>query len=476
MAYEAVIGLEVHVELLTKSKLFCSCPNRFTSEANSNTCEVCLGFPGALPLLNREAVQKALTAAVALNCEVAPHSYFDRKNYFYPDIPKGYQISQFYIPIGSIGFLKTEDDAGVLKQIRIGRVHMEEDAGKLIHAPAGQYSAIDYNRAGVPLIEIVTEPDLRSAGECRRFLEQLKSILQYSQVSDCKMEEGSLRCDANVSLRPKGSKVLGNKTELKNMNSFKAVEKAVAFEIARQTVILLRDESVISQTRRWEEGKQVTIAMRGKLAAHDYRCFADPELAPIELTAAEVDTARQRLPEMASARKARYIANYGLPPYDAGVLTQSKSLADYFEACLRLYNHPKVVSNWVMGEFTALINTAGLEPLEASFTPEHMAELLMMVEEEVISGKMAKEVMVKSFATEKAPRALVVEEGLLQISDQSELDHLADRVIEDNPDSVANYRKGKTNALSFLIGQVMRASKGKANPQIISQLLAEKLR
>ena len=476
MEYEVVIGLEVHLELMTQSKLFCSCLNRFSSEANSNTCEVCLGFPGALPLLNRKAVQKALTAAVALNCEVALHSYFDRKNYFYPDIPKGYQISQFHIPIGSKGFLEVEDDEGRLKKIRIGRVHMEEDAGKLLHAPAGLYSAVDYNRAGVPLIEIVTEPDLRSAGECRRYLEQLKSILQYTQVSDCKMEEGSLRCDANVSLRPKGSKAMGNKTELKNMNSFKAVEKAVTFEIARQTEILLRGETVISQTRRWEEGKQTTIAMRGKLAAHDYRCFADPELAPIELTAAEVDAAHKKLPEMASARKARYISDYGLPPYDAGVLTQTKHLADYFEACLKLYNNAKTVSNWVMGEFTAQINAAGRDPRDSSFTPQHMAELLMLVEEEVISGKIAKEVMVKAFATGKMPRALVEEEGLLQISDQPEMNRLAEQVIKDNPDSVANYLKGKTNALSFLIGQVMQATRGKANPQLVSRLLMEKLK
>jgi aspartyl-tRNA(Asn)/glutamyl-tRNA(Gln) amidotransferase subunit B len=411
MEYEVVIGLEVHLELMTKSKLFCSCPNRFTPEANTNTCEVCLGFPGTLPLLNREAVRKALIASIALNCEVALHSYFDRKNYFYPDIPKGYQISQFYIPIGSKGFLEVEDDTGALKKIRIGRVHMEEDAGKLVHAPAGLDSAVDYNRAGVPLIEIVTEPDLHSAGECRRYLEQLKSVLEYADVSDCKMEEGSLRCDANISLRPRGSTVLGNKTELKNMNSFKAVEKAVEYEIERQAEILRQGETVISQTRRWEEDKQVTIAMRGKLQAHDYRCFADPELAPIELTAAEVQAARENLPEMAAKRAVRYIADYGLPPYDAGVLTSSRSLSDYFEACLKQYDNAKAVSNWVMGEFIARINAAGIDPADAAFTPEYMAELLQMVEQQAISGKIAKEVMEMAFATGKSPRRLVEKRG-----------------------------------------------------------------
>ena len=476
MEYEVVIGLEVHVELMTRSKLFCSCPNQFTPAANTNTCEVCLGFPGTLPLLNREAVQKALIASVALNCEVALHSYFDRKNYFYPDMPKGYQISQFYIPIGRNGYLDVEDDTATLKKIRIGRVHMEEDAGKLIHAPAGLDSAVDYNRAGVPLIEIVTEPDLRSAGECRRYLEQLKSILQYAEVSDCKMEEGSLRCDANVSLRPFGSQVLGNKTELKNMNSFKAVEKAVEYEIERQAEILGRGETVVTQTRRWEEGKQVTIAMRGKLQAHDYRCFADPELAPIELTPAEVEAARKSLPEMAAQRSTRYITEYGLPPYDAGVLTASQSLSNYFEACLQLYNNPKAASNWVMGAFSAHINAAGIDPLDATFKPAQMAELLKMVEEQVISGKMAKEVMEKSFATGKAPRTLVEEEGLLQITDQSELEQLVEKVIADNPSGVENYRAGNAKSLGFLVGKIMQATGGKANPQLVNRLLTEKLK
>ncbi len=475
MEFEVVIGLEVHVELQTESKLFCACPNSFVPEPNVNTCPVCLGFPGALPQLNSNAVQQALTASVALNCEIALFSYFDRKNYFYPDMPKGYQLSQYFEPIGSRGYINIEDDNGLLKKIRIGRIHMEEDAGKLVHAVSGDASMVDYNRAGVPLVEIVTEPDLSSPGESRRYLEQLKRILQYARVSDCKMEEGSLRCDANISLRPVGSEVFGSKTELKNMNSFKAVERSLEHEIKRQRDILMRGEKVLTQTLRWDEDKQETVVMRGKLEAHDYRCFTDSELAPIELTPEEVDRARAALPEMAEARAARFIDDYGLPEYDAGVLTSSRCLADYFESCLKTYNNPKVVSNWIMGEFSAQLNNAGLEADQCSFRPSDLAELLQMIDEGLISGKIAKEVLEKAFQSGKEPRVVVEEEGLLQISDQSELESIVEKVVNENADSVEKYRSGATRVIGFLVGQVMKETGGKANPGLVNELLVKKI-
>lgn len=475
MEYETVIGLEVHVELLTESKLFCACPNRFAAEPNVNTCPGCLGFPGVLPQLNGAAVKKALTAALALNCEIALFSYFDRKNYFYPDLSKGYQISQFHVPIGSKGYLDLEDDQGSIKRVRIGRVHMEEDAGKLVHSPAADTSLVDYNRAGVPLIEVVTEPDLRTPGEARRYLEKLKSILQYTFVSDCKMEEGSLRCDANISLRPAGSDILGSKTELKNMNSFKAVEKSLEHEIKRQRAILKSGQEVVSQTLRWEENSQETIVMRGKLQAHDYRCFIDPELAPIQLTAEEVEEARENLPEMAEARAARFVSEYNLSDYDASVLTVTRSLADYFEACLDVHDNPKAVGNWIMGELTARLNSAGIEAENCSFTPLFMAELLKMIDEGLISGKLAKEILDQSFASGKSPRQIVEEKNLTQISDHGELEKIIRQMIEEHPESVENYRGGKTKALGFLVGQVMKETKGKANPQLVNELLLKAL-
>ncbi len=475
MDYEVIIGLEVHVELHTKSKLFCSCPNSFSPHPNTNVCEVCLGFPGAFPLLNSYAVEQALKASLALNCEIALYSWFDRKNYFYPDIPKGYQISQYFTPLGSNGFMEIEGQDGEIKRVRITRVHMEEDAGKLVHAPTGDYSLVDFNRAGVPLIEIVSEPDLRSSLEARRYLENLKSMLQYAGVSDCKMEEGSLRCDANISLRLPGSTTLGAKTELKNMNSFKAVEKALDFEINRQASLLDRDEGVIPQTRRWDEENLETIAMRGKLKAHDYRCFVDAELAPLAITEKKVEKTRAILPEFAPQRVERYVGEYGLPRYDAEVITATPTLSDYFESCVKAYPHPKTISNWMMGDYMALLNARGIEPHEVEFPPSYLVELLTLIDDGSISGKIAKDVLEKSFQTGKPPRRVVEEEGLQQISDEGQIEDIVRKVIAENPSSVQDYKSGKKKALGFLVGQVMKATAGKANPQAVNEVLKKRL-
>ena len=474
MNYQVVIGMEVHVELHTESKLFCSCPNSFSSQPNTNVCEVCLGFPGTMPLLNSFAVKQALKASLALNCEVAMHSRFDRKNYFYPDIPKGYQISQYYIPLGSNGVMELETESGQ-KRVGITRVHMEEDAGKLVHAPAGDYSMVDYNRAGVPLIEIVSEPDIRSPEEARLYLENLKSMMQYAGVSDCKMEEGSLRCDSNISLRPEGNTAYGSKVELKNMNSFRAVEKALEFEINRQSAILDKGEEVNPQTRRWDEDKEETILMRDKLEAHDYRCFVDPELAPVDLNLSLVNEIKSNLPEFAGEKIKRYINEYGLPQYDAEVITADPDLARYFEECLQEYPHPKNLSNWLMGDFLALVNAEGLEIKEVRFTTEYMVELLKLIDDGNISGKIGKDVLEKSFQSGKSPGQIVEEEGLQQITDENQLEEIVDKVIEDNPSSVNDYKSGKKKAMGHLVGQIMKATSGKANPQLVNELLQKKL-
>ena len=474
MNYQVVIGMEVHVELHTESKLFCSCPNSFSSQPNTNVCEVCLGFPGTMPLLNSYAVKQALKACLALNCEVAMHSRFDRKNYFYPDIPKGYQISQYYIPLGSNGVMEIETESGQ-KRVGITRVHMEEDAGKLVHAPAGDYSMVDYNRAGVPLIEIVSEPDIRSSEEARLYLENLKSMMQYAGVSDCKMEEGSLRCDSNISLRPMGSTAYGSKVELKNMNSFRAVEKALEFEIDRQSKILDKGEEVIPQTRRWDETKEETILMRDKLEAHDYRCFVDPELAPVDLNISLIEETKSNMPEFAGEKIKRYVNEYGLPQYDAGVITADPDLANYFEECLQKYPHPKNLSNWLMGDFLSLVNEEGSDIKDVTFKPNYMVELLKLIDNGDISGKIGKEVLEKSFQSGKSPGNIVEEEGMQQISDESQLEEIVDRVIEDNPSSVNDYKSGKKKAMGYLVGQIMKATSGKANPQLVNELLQKKL-
>jgi len=476
MEYEAVIGLEVHVELKTASKAFCSCSTAFGAPPNTQVCPVCLGLPGVLPVINRQMVEFGIKTALALNCTIAPICKFDRKNYYYPDLPKNYQISQYDLPLARDGYLEIEVD-GVKKRVGIIRVHMEEDAGKLIHGeePGADYSLVDYNRAGVPLLEIVSAPDLRSPDEARAYMEKLKAILEYLEVSDCKMQEGSLRCDANVSVRPKGSTAFGTKTEVKNMNSFRALHRALSYEIERQISLLERGERIIQETRAWDEQRQVTYSLRSKEEAHDYRYFPEPDLVPLAIEQEWIERVRSTLPELPDARRERLIKDYGLPEYDARVITGSKALADYFEKAVSLFPDPKQVSNWLMGDFMRLLNAKGLEPQDAPVPPEGLAELLKLQQEGTISIRIAKEVLEEMFATGRGAREIVEAKGLTQITDVAQLTAIVEKVLAAHPKVVEDYRKGKEKALGFLVGQVMKETRGKANPNLVNQLLKERL-
>ncbi|MGB9780385.1 Asp-tRNA(Asn)/Glu-tRNA(Gln) amidotransferase subunit GatB [Caldanaerobacter sp.] len=473
MNYEAVIGLEVHAELLTESKIFCGCSTKFGSEPNTQVCPVCLGLPGTLPVLNKKVVEYAVKAGLALNCTIANFSKMDRKNYFYPDLPKAYQISQYDLPLCSNGYIEIEVEGGT-KKIGIKRIHIEEDAGKLLHEGTDG-SLVDYNRAGVPLIEIVSEPDISTPEEAYQYLVKLKSILEYTEVSDCKMQEGSLRVDTNVSVRPVGTKELGVKIELKNLNSFKAVQKALEYEIKRQIKVLEEGGTIVQETRRWNEAKGITEPMRTKEEAHDYRYFPEPDLVPIIVTEEWKEEIRKTLPEMPDAKRERFMRQYGLPEYDAKVITSSKKMADFFEKCASNYHSPKIVSNWLMGEFARLLNDTGKEMDEVPVTPDMLIELLKLVDDNVISGSIAKTVFEEMFFTGKDPQSIVEEKGLKQIADEDELRKIVKKVIEENPKSVEDYKKGKEKALGFLVGQVMKETKGKANPQLTNQLLKEEL-
>jgi aspartyl-tRNA(Asn)/glutamyl-tRNA(Gln) amidotransferase subunit B len=473
MNYEAVIGLEVHAELLTESKIFCGCSTKFGSEPNTQVCPVCLGLPGTLPVLNKKVVEYAVKAGLALNCTIANFSKMDRKNYFYPDLPKAYQISQYDLPLCSNGYIEIEVEGGT-KKIGIKRIHIEEDAGKLLHEGTDG-SLVDYNRAGVPLIEIVSEPDISTPEEAYQYLVKLKSILEYTEVSDCKMQEGSLRVDTNVSVRPVGTKELGVKIELKNLNSFKAVQKALEYEIKRQIKVLEEGGTIVQETRRWNEVKGITEPMRTKEEAHDYRYFPEPDLVPIIVTEEWKEEIRKTLPEMPDAKRERFIKQYGLPEYDAKVITSSKKMADFFEKCASNYHSPKVISNWLMGEFARLLNDTGKEMDEVPVTPEMLIQLLKLIDDNVISGSIAKTVFEEMFFTGKNPQSIVEEKGLKQIADEDELRKIVKKVIEENPKSVEDYKKGKEKALGFLVGQVMKETKGKANPQLTNQLLKEEL-
>jgi len=472
--YETVIGLEVHVELHTKTKIFCGCSTAFGAPPNTHTCPVCLGHPGVLPVLNRQAVEYAMKAAMALNCEIATECKFDRKNYFYPDLPKAYQISQYDQPIGKNGWIEIEV-GGKTKRIGINRVHLEEDAGKLTHVEGGFATLVDFNRVGTPLIEIVSEPDIRSPEEARAYLEKLRAIMLYCEVSDVKMEEGSLRCDANISLRPYGQHEFGTKAELKNMNSFRGVQRGLEYEVLRQTDILENGGRVVQETRRWDEAQGKTFSMRSKEEAHDYRYFPDPDLVLLHIDEEWKERVRSTIPELPDARKERYTKQYGLPEYDAGIITSSKKLADFFEESLRYTSDAKAVSNWIMGELLGYLNANNMEIDDAKITGEGMGELLGLIEKGTISNKIAKTVFREMIATGKLPQQIVEEQGLVQISDEKAILEVVDRVIEQNPQSVADIRAGKTKAVGFLVGQVMKETKGKANPGLVNKLIMERL-
>jgi len=475
--YETVIGLEVHAELKTKTKIFCSCPTEFGGDPNTHVCPVCLGLPGVLPVLNRRVVEFAIKAGLALNCEIASFSKFDRKNYYYPDLPKNYQISQYDLPIAINGHLEIEVN-GEKKIIGITRVHMEEDAGKLVHEGTitkSGHSYVDYNRTGVPLIEIVSEPDIRSAEEARAYLDKLKSILEYIDVSDCKMEEGSLRCDANVSIRPVGTEKLGTKAEIKNMNSFKALQRALEYEVERQAEVLGEGGRVFQETRSWDDSKGVTVSLRSKEEAHDYRYFPDPDLVPLVIDQEWVTGLKQNLPELPDTRRERFIGDYGLSPYDAGVITGSRELADYFDQCAASYPDAKTVANWVTGELLRFLNANGMDIKETRVSPSHLVEMLKMIDKGTISGKIAKTIFEEMFATGKRAAEIVKDKGLVQISDEGAIAAIVDQVISANPQSVEDFRAGKEKALGFLVGQIMKETKGKANPALVNKLLKEKL-
>jgi aspartyl-tRNA(Asn)/glutamyl-tRNA(Gln) amidotransferase subunit B len=470
--FEIVIGLEVHVELQTKTKIFCGCATGFGAEPNTQTCPICLGHPGTLPVLNRQAVEYALKAAMALNCEIGSVSRFDRKNYFYPDLPKAYQISQFDHPIGVNGYIDIEVD-GKTKRIGIHRLHLEEDAGKLTHEPDG--SLVDLNRTGTPLIEIVSEPDLRSPEEAVAYLEKLKAIMEYCGVSDVKMEQGSLRCDANISIRPVGETKLGTKTELKNMNSFRAVLRGLQYEAARQIDVVESGGKIVQETRRWDEAQGKTISMRSKEEAQDYRYFPDPDLVVVEIDEAWKERVRASIPELPDARKARYVSEYGLTPYDAGVLTSSVKLSDLFEDTLKHTDDAKAAANWLMTDLLGYLNQNGLELSDVKLTGQGLGEMISLIANGTISGKIAKTVFKEMLETGKPPKTIVEEQGLVQISDEGAILEVVDRVIAANPQSVADYKAGKEKAIGFLVGQVMRETKGKANPGLVNKLIAERL-
>jgi aspartyl-tRNA(Asn)/glutamyl-tRNA(Gln) amidotransferase subunit B len=470
MTYEAIIGLEVHAQLLTKTKIFCGCSTEFGAPPNTHTCPVCLGMPGVLPVLNRKVVDYTIRMALATNCIIARESRFARKNYFYPDLPKGYQISQYELPIAEHGHVFIEVN-GKRSRIGITRIHMEEDAGKLIHYPYRPVSVVDFNRTGVPLIEIVSEPDMRTPEEAGAYLRQLRAILRYLEICDGNMEEGSFRCDANVSVRPAGTNTFGTRTELKNMNSFKHVENALAYEIRRQEAVIEDGGKVVQETRLWDPAKGVSVSMRGKEEAHDYRYFPDPDLLPLVIDEGWVEEIRSTLPELPDAKKARFIQDYGLPSYDAGVLTSSGALADYFEACAKFFPEPKTVSNWIMGSLLATLKAENKTIEQSPVSPERLAELLRLIDSGIISGKIAKTVFDEMASSGNAPETIIREKGLVQITNVDAIAKVVKQVLSEHPEEVSAYNEGKSKLFGFFVGQVMKATRGKANPKMVNEIL-----
>jgi aspartyl-tRNA(Asn)/glutamyl-tRNA(Gln) amidotransferase subunit B len=474
MEFETVLGLEVHTELATDTKIFCSCSTEFGGEPNTHVCEVCSGMPGTLPVLNKKVVEFAIRTGLATNCEITRYNKFDRKNYFYPDLPKAYQVSQLYLPICQNGHIDIEVN-GVKKSIRIKEIHMEEDAGKLIHDPWEDCTLVDYNRCGVPLLEIVSEPDFSNGEEVIAYLTKLKAILQYTGVSDCKMEQGSLRADVNLSVKPIGSKELGTRTEMKNINSFKAIARAIEGERARQIELIQEGKKVIQETRRWDDNKGASYAMRSKENAQDYRYFPEPDLVPIEIDDEWIERVRQSLPELPEAKKARYMSEYKLPEYDVDIITGSKDLVKIFEQAYEVCNNAKEVSNWIMGEVLRLASETSTLPEDISFDAKNLGKLILLVKNGVVNRNTAKEVFEKMFSDNVEPEQYIEQHNLKMVNDDSAVKEVVAKVIEANPDSIAQFKEGNEKVNKFLMGQCMKQLKGKANPAIVTKILDEEL-
>lgn len=473
--FETVIGLEVHVELATKTKIFCSCSTEFGGEPNSHTCPVCTGMPGSLPVLNKQVVEYAIAVGLATNCTITQNCKFDRKNYFYPDNPQNYQISQLYLPICRDGSVEIETEDGGRKNIGIHEIHMEEDAGKLVHDEWGENSLVDFNRSGVPLIEIVSEPDMRSADEVVAYLEKLRLIIQYLGASDCKLQEGSMRADVNLSVREAGASEFGTRTEMKNLNSFKAIRRAIEGERERQIDLIESGQKVIQETRRWDDAKEYSYAMRSKEDAQDYRYFPEPDLVPIIISDEWLDEIRSRQPELRTEKLERYKREFNIPEYDAGIITSNKKLADIFEETTAICNNPKKVSNWLMVETMRLLKEHEMEPEQITFSPENLAKLIQLTEDRAVNSSVAKEVFEKIFEKDIDPEKYVEEHGLKAVSDDGALRSTIEKVIADNPQSVEDYKGGKKKAIGFLVGQTMKAMQGKADPAMVNKILAELL-